>query len=475
MKNRFIKWINPDWAVLVPALLALVFFKIPQLPLPSFWDEAWSYLPAILNMAETGPSLLPDPQTAELYRGHPLFFYFTSSVWVVVFGRSFILMRLFPLIISMLLLTVLYFFANKHFGRKIAAVTTLFMLIQSVFIAQSSMLLPEMMLALLSLLTLDAFLSGKKVRFILWGTLLALTKETGLVLILACIFIRMTEPWWNREAKSLHDRIAGSWHLLVPLLMTALFFIVQKIIMGWFFFPEHIGFLNFTFGSLVRRLGGYSSYLFIGFGRNLLSIFAGVAVLVMVVRKHAINPQQLKVVLTLLLFMVFYLLFLSVNFYSPRYLLSILPLFILLCVFVISGASEPYRYLHYLILLVIFANNLWFTWDKRTDADHNLGYADAVGVTEQVTAFCSEQNWEDRHIATHFLMRQYLALPSAGYIGETGVFRHLETAVTDSTDIAVISSVEYTPAFRKQIEDRNGILVKRFERNNSWSEAYRFR
>jgi hypothetical protein len=59
MKNRFIKWINPDWAVLVPALLALVFFKIPQLPLPSFWDEAWSYLPAILNMAETGPSLSP--------------------------------------------------------------------------------------------------------------------------------------------------------------------------------------------------------------------------------------------------------------------------------------------------------------------------------------------------------------------------------------------------------------------------------
>lgn len=475
MKKPFIKQTWRDWIILGPLLLALVLFKIPQLSLPSFWDEAWSYLPAILNMAETGPSLLPDPQTAELYRGHPLFFYFTSSVWVAVFGRSFIMMRLFPLIISMLLLTVLYIFANKHFGRKIAAVTTLFMLVQSVFIAQSSMLLPEMMLALLSLLTLDAFLSGKKVRFILWGTLLALTKETGLVLIISCILIRIIEPWWNKETKPFKDRITASRHLLVPLLMTALFFITQKIIMGWFFFPEHIGLLSFSFSSVIHRLGGYSSWLFIGFGRNLLSITAGAALVVLFIRKTGIEAEKLKAIYSILLFAVLYMIFLSVNFYSPRYLLSVLPLFILLCVFVISVASEPYRYLHYLILLVIFANNLWFTWDKRTDADHNLGYADAVAVTKQVTAFCSEQNWEDRHIATHFLMRQYLALPSAGYIGETGVFRHLETAVTDSTDIAVISSVEYTAAFRKQIQDRNGILVKRFERRNSWSEVYRFR
>jgi 4-amino-4-deoxy-L-arabinose transferase-like glycosyltransferase len=475
MNKAIIKGIKIDWAILVPVLLALVFFKIPQLSLPAFWDEAWSYLPAIRKMAETGPTLLPDPQTADLFRGHPLFFYFLSSLWVTVSGNSFPVMRLFPLAISLTLLIVLYFFAKKYFGRKIAAAATLLMLIQSVFLAQSSMMLPEMLLALLTLLTLDAFLSEKKGTFILWGTLLALTKETGLVLILTCIFIRIIEPLRNNESKTFRDRIPASWHLAVPLLVTALFFITQKIIMGWFFFPEHIGFLDFSFSSVLQRIGGYSAYLFIGFGRNLLSIVTGGALLLLILRKTGIKPERRNVIFTLLIFLVLYMMFLSINFYSPRYLLSILPFFILLCVFVISEASESFRYLQYVIFLVIFANNLWFTWDKRTDADHNLGYADAVGVTEQVTAFCSQKNWQDQHIATHFLMREYLVLPAAGYIGEAGVFKHLEPAVTDSTDVAIISSTEYSGAFMQQIRDHSGTLVKRFEKRKSWSEVYRFR
>lgn len=474
MKNSFINRINIDW-ILVPVLLALVIFKLPQLFLPSFWDEAWSYLPAILNMAETGPSLLPDPQTAELFRGHPLFFYFVTSAWVVVFGKSFFAMRLFPLLVSMLLLAVLYSFSKKYFGKKTAVITTMFMLIQSVFLAQSSMLLPEMLLALFTLLTLDAFLSGKKILFILWGTLLALTKETGLVLIVACILIRIIEPWWNKEAGNLRNRIASSWHLAIPVIMTAVFFTTQKLIMGWFFFPEHIGLLNFTAGSVLHRLSGYTSYLFIGFGRNLLSITTGAALVVLLIRKCRVEAEKRKVIYSILLFSVLYMLFLSVNFYSPRYLLSVLPFFILMCVFVISEASSPFRVLQYILLLVIFANNLWFTWDKRTDADHNLGYADAVEVTKEVTAYCEGQNWQEERIATHFLMRQYLVLPSAGYVGESGIFTNLEPAVTDSTVIAVISSVEFSAAFLQQIKDREGILVKRFEKRNSWSEVYRFR
>jgi 4-amino-4-deoxy-L-arabinose transferase-like glycosyltransferase len=475
MKNTIFSRINIDWVFLAPVLLALVLFKIPQLSLPSFWDEAWSYLPAILNMAENGPSLLPDPQTAELFRGHPLFFYALASFWVNCFGTSFFAMRMLPLILSMVLLIVLYLFSKKYFGRKIALITTVLMLIQSVFVAQSSMLLPEMLLALLSLLTLDAFLSGKKIRFILWGTLLALTKETGLVLILACILIRIIEPWWNKEAGNLRNRIASSWHLALPVILTSVFFIAQKIIMGWFFFPEHIGLLNFTAGSVLHRLGGYTSYLFIGFGRNLLSITTGAALVVLLIRKTGIEAEKRKVIYSILLFSVLYMLFLSVNFYSPRYLLSVLPLFILLCVFVISEASAPFRVPQYIVLLVIFANNLWFTWDKRTDADHNLGYADAVEVTQRVTSFCSQQKWHDRCIATHFLMRQYLVLPSAGYVGESGVFTNLGPAVTDSTVIAILSSVEYSAAFRQQIREREGTLVKRFEKRNSWSEVYRFR
>ena len=294
-------------------------------------------------------------------------------------------------------------------------------------------------------------------------------------MIFACILIRIIEPWWNKEAKPFKERITSSRHLFVPLLVTALFFILQKIIMGWFFFPEHIGLLSFSVGSVMERLGGYSSWLFIGFGRNLLSITAGIALIVMVIRKTGIDPGKRRVICSILVFFVLYILFLSVNFYSPRYLLSILPLFILLCVFVVTEASRAFRYLSYAVFLVLFANNLWFTMEKRMDADHNLGYADAVAVTKQVTSFCTQQNWQEKHITTNFLMREYLVLPCAGYIEERGIFKHPEREVTDSTDIAIISSTEYSKVFRQQIAFRNGILVKRFEKRNSWSEVYRFR
>ena len=40
------------------------------------WDEIWVYAPALTEMAEIGPTLLPGVLDAELSRGHPLLFHF---------------------------------------------------------------------------------------------------------------------------------------------------------------------------------------------------------------------------------------------------------------------------------------------------------------------------------------------------------------------------------------------------------------
>jgi hypothetical protein len=146
----------------------------------------------------------------------------------------------------------------------------------------------------------------------------------------------------------------------------------------------------------------------------------------------------------------------------------------LLCVFVIAEASRQFLYLRFAVFLVLISNNLWFTWHERTDADHNLGYADAVAVHREAAAFCARRHWQGKYIATHFLFRQYLGFPPAGYIREGEAFTRLEPAVTDSTDIAVISSTEYSAGFRHQIKRRNGNLLKRFEKRNAWTEIYLF-
>ena len=47
-----------DLSLIIPIGLLLI-IQIPNLSLPYFWDEAWSYFPAIYKMYEIGPGLLP--------------------------------------------------------------------------------------------------------------------------------------------------------------------------------------------------------------------------------------------------------------------------------------------------------------------------------------------------------------------------------------------------------------------------------
>jgi 4-amino-4-deoxy-L-arabinose transferase-like glycosyltransferase len=462
----------PDWAFMGLVLLALLLFKVPQLSLPCFWDEAWSYLPAILKMAETGPTLIPDPQYTELFRGHPLFFYAIASLWIKLFGHSFVAMRLFPLVVSMLLLMVLFRFAKKNFGRKTAMIAVTFLLIQSLFLAQSSMILPEMLLALFSLLALDAFLSGNKGLFILWATLLVFTKETGIVLVLTCLLVRFYAYEKVSEERNDAGFLRSEWPYYLPLVFIAMFFLAQRVIIGWFFFPEHIGLIKFSATEVLDRLKGYSSFLFIGYGRNLLTFGALAALVYAVIRKIRIERAEYNVVAVLLLFMSLYILFLSVNFYSPRYLLSIVPVFILISVFIIIRVTEKFPVAGYAVLLLLLANNLWFTFSYRRDADHNLGFADATEVHREMVRYLDSQKWQSRHIATHFLMSYYLTHPDAGYIPKGREFFHVATGISDSTSVAIISSTEYTKKFMESIKQRNPVLVRRFEKRGSWSEVY---
>ena len=61
-------------------LIGFIILKWDALFLPYFWDEAWVYMPAIRTMAEKGPSILPGSIEADLYTGHPLFFYLSPNL-----------------------------------------------------------------------------------------------------------------------------------------------------------------------------------------------------------------------------------------------------------------------------------------------------------------------------------------------------------------------------------------------------------
>jgi 4-amino-4-deoxy-L-arabinose transferase-like glycosyltransferase len=127
------------------ALLVFVALKIPYLQLPFYWDESWSYAPALHLMAERDlPSLLPGAIPPENYRGHPLFFYFLGGCWLKVFGLSKLSFHVFALCISLAAFGALYLLGRRFFSPTVGFLAVVTCMVQSIFFVQAAMVLPEM-------------------------------------------------------------------------------------------------------------------------------------------------------------------------------------------------------------------------------------------------------------------------------------------------------------------------------------------
>jgi predicted membrane-bound dolichyl-phosphate-mannose-protein mannosyltransferase len=165
------------------SITILLIIKIPHLGFPFSWDESWSYYQAILKMAENGPTLLPGNIELIDSRGHPLLFYFVSSVWINIVPGVTIFTRVLPLLISVAVLVAFHQMLQKQTNPMVAAISTLLLSVQSLFLAQASLLLPEMMLTLWLILSLHFYLERRFWWFAFTGTLMILTKETGVFFV----------------------------------------------------------------------------------------------------------------------------------------------------------------------------------------------------------------------------------------------------------------------------------------------------
>jgi len=141
---------------LLAVIIIFIGVKIPFLSLPYYWDEAWAYGPAIRTMESTGLGILPNALPPELSRGHPLLFHFLGAGWMKLFGTSVTAAHIFPLLVSVLLLVAVYAFGKKIFLSSKAGFTAAFALaLQPIFLAQSGLLSPEVLLALFSLVSVQ--------------------------------------------------------------------------------------------------------------------------------------------------------------------------------------------------------------------------------------------------------------------------------------------------------------------------------
>jgi 4-amino-4-deoxy-L-arabinose transferase-like glycosyltransferase len=221
--------------LLLLVLIVFVFCKVPHLYYPYYWDESWPYMPAVKAMHDHGISLMPNAIDADLSRGHPLFFHALAAIWMKIFGASHFAMHSFALFISLLFLIAIYEAGYRLFNPRVAFLGLVMVATQEVFFVQSSFVLLEMLVACLAFLSLCFYIKDKYVFTAITLSMLFYTKESGLVLgfvigidALAGLFNKRNE--WRMRL----FRLAS---VAFPCLAILIFFLLQKYQRGWYIFP----------------------------------------------------------------------------------------------------------------------------------------------------------------------------------------------------------------------------------------------
>lgn len=408
-----------NYLFLVPVLLLLI-VQVPHLSIPYFWDEAWSYMVAVQKMAEMGPSLLPGAVPIDYCKGHPQLFYFISASWMNLFHDSILYMRILPLIVSIGLLFAVFYGLKKLTNLETANIGVLLVGVQSTFLAQSILVLPEMMLSLWLVIAFFSFVRHNYTIYAIAGSLMVLTKETALIFALIfafCYFISVV-----KKDSGSHFTFKSFLGVVFPVLVYSSFLLLHKANFGVFFFQEHLGYINSDFHIVTKKMGSAFTTAFTHYGRIVI-LFAAVAALVFLIAKK-IRIKNGHVLICLALLVPAYLLFLSLNFYSPRYTLSLTILLVL--VFSLLFDQLPIRSVFKSSFSLIAAGIcLFYSLNNKRNIDIDLGYIEVIEVNQEMVWYCEENGFYEEPIAASFNMNYCLKNKVTGYLAGTKIFKQV--------------------------------------------------
>jgi 4-amino-4-deoxy-L-arabinose transferase-like glycosyltransferase len=461
---------NPyHWLVLV-LICCVVIFKWEALGLPFFWDEAWVYMPAIRTMAEQGPSIMPASIDPDLYTGHPLLFYFLASSWIKFFGYSLFKAHLFPLLISILLLVSIYFVVFKWTNSWFSAfLSVLLLAVQPIFLAQSTFLLIEVWLGLLFLWSFYFYFNRNWWGFSIAVVLALWSKESAFCLIPAFILTAIIELLYKTITPKVFVKIALGVVVLFSIGFS--FFIIQKIKLGWLFFPRHANWI--TMADFFDKIEGSVLIIFMKQGRSIIYI---ISLLVSVVsfgffKNKLIKSHQIKL-LAFLIITIGFMLFASINFFSTRYLFAVIPLLMIGCAILISTIfNTVYQFAAILVFTIVGLVNINNSIEHLYFADVELNY---TRMLKAQVEFCQymETTRPKESIYAPFLVYMNLSRPYAGFIEKD--LKNLNPIVLDTSNVYYINtSNETCKELDSMIANKNVYLVKRFENHQAKVELFK--
>lgn len=505
------------------ALLAFIVFKWSYLNLPFYWDEAWVYAPAVKAMHQHGPSLLPDAIPPDLSRGHPLLFHALAAAWMWAFGASFTSMHLFPLLVTALLAWGLFRFAAAAGNDYLGLAAALLLLANEIVLAQSGLLLPETLLALFCVLAMRSLLLRQRLRYMLWMSCALLTKETALACLCAAVVFQLMRC---REAPPTNRRDEGMFTLIAagPVLLLALFLLIQRLELGWMLYPEHTGLMTWGAKDIVYKAKRIFEAVFENQGMVVLTYAVGMAApllnsriqwglrlligllfvtLVKVLFGRWTLPYGPIIGVCLGCLLALFILyfdrmrrtdgrigevamlsflccialwsFSALNFYTDRYLLVIIP-------FIAAGGAAVlestfarwHRQAATGIMLACAALVATRIGADGRVGDSRLSYKDAIAVHMGMARLCEDLGLYDVPIHGSFMDIDYLSTPSSGYLSSGRAFSAVTNGIGPSTRYAIADYSRHAE-LPDELEAAGFHEVGRIQQGPAWSALYKRR
>lgn len=449
-------------------LVVFAIFKSFHLSLPYFWDEAWSYFPAISRMVENGPGLLPGTLSLDEGKGHPLFFFWLASSWISIHPGSLVFARFLPLLISLGLLFYAWYFARKMGGIAAGNLTITLLAVQSLFLAQATFLLPEMLLAFLLLVSFDMYLSKKYALYAVAASLMILTKETSLIFALFFLLWHLLSHLDRKREKPVYA--ADLLLLSAPLVMYVIWLILHYIKFGTFFYSEHVGHIQFEKYFIVMKLKTALTMVFVEYGRWAVSGALMIAVIYLGISGKKIANLR---ILTMVAFMsALFIAFSAVNFYTQRYMLGIMTLFIIAAGIVISQIKTGSLITGIIAAGILIAIPLYYSLTVKKNADSDLGYVEVIKLHREMVDFCEKNGWQNEPVSCSFNMIFNLRDTRLGYLSGEGFTQIQDRKEFEKANVFITESTAAESTETMDIVKQYFPVRKEFRNKHAFGEIW---
>ena len=417
-------------------LVSVIFvfvFKFNSLNDPFFWDALGVYANGIYYLVENGISILPNAMPPDLSRGHPLLFYVMHAFVLKIFGSQLFISHFFSLLLSCFLLFLLYKSGKKLLGDFWGGICVVLFAVQPIFLAQSSLILPEISVSIIILL---AFLLATQKKWL--GVVLVLSigvwiKESVLPFTGLFFLFYLSDTFKKNTSKNIFKK---SLLFALPICAFLIFIGIQKLQHGWFFFPYH---LNIAEGSALKNFSnhikGHYNFVFLKQGRNQWMIFIALGFFISLLKRKTL-PIFIKYSSILVLFS--FLLF-GFAFYMDRYLLFIYPFLVLVIVWGIKQLAKKPNIIALLSIAFLIFSSCSSYSKKHFRYDVNLNYRDVLEVQTSCTHYLEKLNKKEKlNVYSNFPIVYGLINPNFGFYNNPNSLIPLTHSLNKNPEIVAL-------------------------------------